>query len=121
MPPEIAAQLEVARASLAAGRDEEAVGELNSALTQYPASAEGLNRLGIAYRRLGRMAEARAAYERAISADPAMPAPHRNLAVLLDLYLAQPVAALDHYERYQQLAVARTRKRSRGSRSCAPA
>ena len=81
-----------------------AVGELNSALTQYSASAEGLNRLGIAYRRLGRMAEARAAYERAISADPAMPAPHRNLAVLLDLYLAQPVPALDHYEQYQQLA-----------------
>ena len=64
VPPEIAAQLEVARASLAAGRDEDAVGELNSALTQYSASAEGFNRLGIAYRRLGRMAEARAAYER---------------------------------------------------------
>jgi hypothetical protein len=50
------------------------------------------------------MAEARAAYERAISADPAMPAPHRNLAVLLDLYHAQPALALDHYEKYQQLA-----------------
>jgi Flp pilus assembly protein TadD len=49
------------------------------------------------------MSEARAAYERAISVDPTMPAPRRNLAVLLDLYLAQPVPALEQYEQYQRL------------------
>ena len=49
------------------------------------------------------MADARDAYQRAITADPGMAAPQRNLAVLLDLYLAQPVVALEHYERYQQL------------------
>jgi tetratricopeptide (TPR) repeat protein len=103
IPPELAAQLAAARASLDAGRDNEVVDQLNATLNQYPSSAEALNRLGIAYRRLGRMADARDAYQRAITADPGMAAPQRNLAVLLDLYLAQPVVALEHYERYQQL------------------
>ena len=59
--------------------------------------------LGVAERRLGHFAEARAAYERAIAADPAFAAPQRNLGVLLDLYLGDPAGALPHYERYQAL------------------
>jgi Flp pilus assembly protein TadD len=99
----LTAELAAARASLDAGRDAEAAEQLNAVLTQYPTSAEGQNRLGIACRRLGRFTEAQQAYERAIVADPAMAAPHRNFAVLLDLYLAQPARALEYYERYQQL------------------
>jgi tetratricopeptide (TPR) repeat protein len=103
-PPEVAAQFAAGRESLEAGRDAEAREMLQAALQLDPTNPSGLNRLAIAERRLGRFAEARAAYERAISADPAYAEPERNLAVLLDLYLGEAAPALAHYERYQLLA-----------------
>jgi len=62
------------------------------------------NQLGIAYRKAGRFADARAAYERAIAADPALADAECNLGILLDLYLDDPAAALPRYERAQALA-----------------
>jgi tetratricopeptide (TPR) repeat protein len=103
-PPEVAAQFTAARESLEAERNEEAREMLLAVLQLDPTNPAGLNRLGIAERRLGRFAEARAAYERAIAADPAYAQPERNLAVLLDLYLGEPAQALAHYERYQLLS-----------------
>ena len=101
--PDVLAPFVAARTSLEAGRDEEARQMFEAALTLDPANAAGLNRLGIAERRLGRFAEARVAYERAIAADPAYAEPERNLGLLLDLYLGEPEAALPHYERYHLL------------------
>ena len=69
-----------------------------------PLGAALNNQLGIAYRKVGRFADARAAYERAIAADPALADAECNLGILLDLYLDDPAAALPHYERYQALA-----------------
>jgi Tfp pilus assembly protein PilF len=101
--PEVAAQFVAAREAFEARRDEEARQLLDAALALDPANAGGLNRLGIAQRRLGHFVEARSAYERAMAADPAYAEPYRNLAVLLDLYMGDPSQALVYYERYQSL------------------
>jgi tetratricopeptide (TPR) repeat protein len=80
--------------------------EVEAALVAEPSRADLLNRLGIAQRRIGRFADARVAYEQAVAADPLLPDPELNLAVLLDLYLDDPATALVHYERFQALNTA---------------
>ena len=54
-------------------------------------------------RKAGQFAEAKAAYERALALDPNYADAERNLAILQDLYLDDPAAALPHFERYQLL------------------
>ncbi len=61
------------------------------------------NQLGVQSRKAGQFAAAQAAYERALALDPNMADAERNLAILQDLYLDNPAAALPHYERYQLL------------------
>lgn len=102
--PELEQQYATARASVQSGQFESAARQLETVLAADPANAPGWNELGIAYRRLGQFDSARAAYEKAIAADPILPDPQRNLGILLDLFVGDPVRALQHYERYEMLA-----------------
>jgi Flp pilus assembly protein TadD len=82
----------------------EAEQAIRKALEIIPENAEGYNLLGLAQREAGRFVEAREAYEQALKLDPLFADVHLNLAILLDLYLGQSQAALEHYERYQEIA-----------------
>jgi tetratricopeptide (TPR) repeat protein len=66
-------------------------------------TAVAWDELGITLRMEGKFAEARSAYEQAIAANADYAPAHRNLGVLLDLYLGEPAAALEQFERYRQL------------------
>jgi Flp pilus assembly protein TadD len=62
------------------------------------------NEYGITLRQAGKFAEARAAYESAIKANPSYAPAHRNLGVLLDLFLDDPVTAQAEFETYKTLS-----------------
>jgi tetratricopeptide (TPR) repeat protein len=59
--------------------------------------------LGITLRGEGKFAHAREAYQHAISANDSYAPAHRNMGVLLDLYLDDPAAAIPQFERYKSL------------------
>jgi tetratricopeptide (TPR) repeat protein len=82
------------------GRWPDAEAALAEGLRREPSSAVALNELAAAQREIGRFGDAEASYRRALAADPEHHRTHRNIAVLLDLYLWRPAEALAHFESY---------------------
>ncbi len=94
------AHIDLGIAYARSGDLERAEASLERALELSPRHPVTHNELGMVYRRSGRFAEARASYEKALTVYPDFHFAHRNLAILCDLYLADPGCALEHYERY---------------------
>ncbi len=86
------------------GDDQAAENSLTNALILDPQHSVALNQLGMLQRRQGKFLQAEAAYLKAVTASPDYALAHYNLGVLNDLYLQRLDAALQHYERYQEIA-----------------
>jgi Flp pilus assembly protein TadD len=76
---------------------------LAKATTLAPWDAQTWTEYGLTLRQAGKFAEARAAYESAIKANPSYAPAHRNLGVLLDLFLEDPLTAQAELETYKTL------------------
>jgi len=81
----------------------EAEAALQKATEHASWDAATWNEYGLTLRQAGKFPEAKAAYEKAIEANKSYAPAHRNLAVLLDLFLDDPLTAQTEFETYKTL------------------
>lgn len=96
------------------GLQELRAGQLESAAVNFKKSIEltehnpvSYHYLGVIARMEGEFDQALDMYRKAIEQEPRYPAVYLNAGILLDLYMYDFPAALDYYQRYQELSGAR--------------
>lgn len=87
----------------AAGRLEEAEKAFAAAVSRVPRSAMALTDLGVTQRQRGNFTAAAESYTHALAVDPDYAPAHRNLGVVRDMYLGDPGASIESFERYKAL------------------
>jgi tetratricopeptide (TPR) repeat protein len=85
-------------------RLEDAEAALSEAVRRAPHSALALTQLGYVQRQRGKFAAAAANYQQAVQEDPEHAAAWRNLGVVRDMYLGDPGAAIEPFERYKAIS-----------------
>jgi tetratricopeptide (TPR) repeat protein len=114
----------------AAGRLDEAEQAFAAAVSRAPRSTMALTELGLTQRQRGNFKAAVESYTLALSVDPDYAPAHRNLGIVRDVYLGDPGAAIENFERYKALTgedrpvtgwIADVRQRSGKAGAAAPA
>jgi tetratricopeptide (TPR) repeat protein len=72
--------------------------------------AVAYNELGLLYRKTGRFDESKKAYRQAIALDSDYTMPYLNMGILCDIYLQDPVCAIEYFEKYKLLVPAEAQK-----------
>jgi len=101
-PGVTAPYINIAVAYMRTNKPEQAEQNLKTALGLFQAHPVASNEYGMLLRKAGRFKEAREVYEKEIDRFPEYLPVHKNLGILCDLYLDDPVCALKHFEIYSE-------------------
>jgi Tfp pilus assembly protein PilF len=101
-PGVTAPYINIAVAYMRMNKPEQAEQNLKTALGLFDAHPVASNEYGLLLRKAGRFKEAREVYEKEIARFPEYMPVHKNLGILCDLYLNDPVCALRQFEIYSE-------------------